>query len=87
MLNGDMTKLFYNIRSFSIPERWQSETLRTIDECGSQTSENSVLDCPLSPVGQQMTIKNFVTSDRGSLFFDSINVAYLKCLLNKVLNT
>ena len=34
-----------------------------------------------------MTIENFVSSDRGSLFFDSINVAYLKCLLNKVLNT
>ena len=34
-----------------------------------------------------MTIENFVSSDCSSLFFDSIKVAYLKCLLDKVLNT
>ena len=35
----------------------------TIEERGSKIDRNSVFDCHLSPVGQQMAIKNTVSID------------------------
>ena len=37
-------------------------------------ARNSVFDCHLSPVRQQMTIKNIVSNNFLSMFVDSINV-------------
>ena len=37
--------------------------LITIGECGSKIASNSVFDCHLSPVGRQMAIENYVSSD------------------------
>ena len=48
------------------PCRLQSKTLLTIDECGSKIARNSV--------GRQMTIKNSVSIDFWSLFYDKIDV-------------
>ena len=42
------------------PDRQQSKTLLTIDECGSNIASNSVFDCHLSPIGRQMAIENSV---------------------------
>ena len=47
----------------STPGRLQSKTLLTIDEHGSKINRNSVFYCHLSPVGQQMAIKNSVSND------------------------
>ena len=46
--------------------RRQSKTLLTIDECGSKINRNSV--------GRQMTIKNSVSIDFWSLFYNRIDV-------------
>ena len=54
------------------PGKGQSTTLLTIDELGSKSTINSVLDCHLSPVGRQMAIKNSVSNDFLSRFVDSI---------------
>ena len=48
--------------------------LIAIDERGSKTARNSVLDCHLSPVWRQMAIENSVSNDFLSTFFDIINV-------------
>ena len=48
------------------PCRRQSKTLLTIDECRSKIARNSV--------GRQMTIKNSVSIDFWSLFYDRIDV-------------
>ena len=48
------------------PCRRQSKTLLTIDECGSKIARNSVR--------RQMTIKNSVSIDFLSLFYDRIDV-------------
>ena len=46
----------------STQDRWQSKMLLTIEEHGSKITRNSVLDCHLSQVGQQMAIKNSVSN-------------------------
>ena len=43
--------------------RRQSKMLSTIDERGSKIDRNSVFDCHLSPVWQQMAIENSVSND------------------------
>ena len=43
------------------PGRWQSKTLSTIDERGSNIDRNIVFDCHLSPVRWQMAIGNSVS--------------------------
>ena len=44
------------------PDRRQSKTLLTFDQCGSKIDRNSVYDCHLSPVGRQMTIEKAVSN-------------------------
>ena len=70
------------MRFFSIPDRWQSNTLLTIDGRGSQIHRNSVFDCQLSPVGGQTAIEISVSNDLRSTFVDSINV--FDCRLSEV---
>ena len=68
--------------TISTPGRQQSKSLLTIHECGSKIavfSINSVFNCHLSPVGQQMAIKNSVSKDFWSTFVDSIDV-FNSCL-------
>ena len=48
--------------------------LQTIDKRGSKINRNSVFECHLSPVGQQMTMENSVSNDFLSTFIDSIDV-------------
>ena len=56
------------------PDRQQTKTLSTIDECGSKIDRNSVFYCHLSPMGRQMAIVNTVSIDFWSMFLDSIGV-------------
>ena len=56
------------------PDRRQLKTLLTIDERGSKIARNSVFDCHLSPVVQQMTIKNSVSNNFLFTFVNSIKV-------------
>ena len=64
------------MRHVNKPGRRQSKTLLTIDECGSKLARNSVFNCHLSPVRQQMAIENSVSvvNDFLSTFADSIYV-------------
>ena len=48
--------------------------LLTIEGHRSKIARNSVFDCHLSPVGQQMATKNSVSSNFLSTFVDSIHV-------------
>ena len=66
--------IWYFFYSTLSPDRRQSKALLTIDERGSKTARNSVLDCHLSPVWRQMAIENSVSNDFLSTFFDIINV-------------
>ena len=59
--------------------------LLTIDDLGSKFARNSVFDCHLSPIWQQMAIKNSVSNNFLSTFVDSIKLniliaAYPVCL-------
>ena len=63
--------------------RQQSKMLLTIDKCGSKIARNSVFDCHLSSVWQQMAIKTSVSKDFLSTFVDSINV--FDCSLSGVI--
>ena len=65
-------------------DRWQSKTLLTINEHGSKITRNSVFDCHLWPVGEQMGIKNSVSNNFWSLFVNSTNVFY--CRLSGVID-
>ena len=51
------------------------KTLSTIDERESKIDRNSVFDCHLSPVWQQMTMENNVSIDFLSTFLDSIGLS------------
>ena len=44
-------------------DRRQSKTLLTINEGGSKFIRNSIFDCHMSPVGQQMAMENSVSND------------------------
>ena len=48
--------------------------LSTIDGRGSKIDRNSVFDCHLSPVWQQMAIENSVSNKFLSTFLDSIGI-------------
>ena len=50
-------------RNWSTPDRRQSYTFLTIDECGSKIARNNVFDCHLSQVGRQMAIENSVSNE------------------------
>ena len=61
----------------STPGRRQSKTLLTlltINQHRLKITRNSVFDCHLCPVGQQMAIENSVSNDFSSTFVKSINV-------------
>ena len=45
------------------PGRWQSTTLLTVDERESKIAGNSVFDCHLSPIRQQMAFEYSVSND------------------------
>ena len=69
--------------NLTIPDRHQSKTLLTIDECRSKIARNSVFDCHMSPFRGQMAIKNYVSIYFLSMFVDSINIflCHLSCVL------
>ena len=68
--------------TWTTPGRRQSKTLSTIYEHGSKIDRNSVFDCQLSPVWQQMTIKNSVFNDFGSTFQSFLdNIGVFDCRL------
>ena len=48
-----------------------------------EITRNSVFDCHLSPVGRQIAIKNSVSNDFLSTFFDSIDI--FDCCLPRVI--
>ena len=50
------------------------ENAINIDKGGSKIDRNSVFDCHLSPVWQEMAIKNTVYIDFLSTFLDSIGI-------------
>ena len=58
----------------TIPDMWQSKTLLTIDEPGSDIATTSVFDCQLSPVRRLMAIENSVYNYFWSTFVDNIEV-------------
>ena len=66
-------KIFGNIIT---PDRQQSKTLLTVDECRSKIAINSAFDWHLSPVGQQTANENSVSNDFLPMFLISINVFY-----------
>ena len=53
---------------------WQSKTLSTIDERGSELATTSVFNCQLSPIGRLMTIESSVSNYFWSTFVDNIDV-------------
>ena len=56
-------------------DKRQSKTLVTIEVRGSKTAGNSVFNCHLSPVGQQMAIEYSVSNDFQSTFVDSTDAS------------
>ena len=66
-------------------DRRQSKKLLTMDKSGSKNARNSVFDCHLLPVGQQMAIKNSVSNgfDLCLLIVLTFAIAvYLVCYIN-----
>ena len=74
----------------STPDRRQSKMLRTLDEHGSFLKSLktvfliAIYRATLSPVRQQMAIKNSVSYDFLSTFVDSFNV--FNCRLSSVIS-
>ena len=56
------------------PSRRQSKMLLTINEYGTKMARNSVFDCYLSSVSQQMAIENSLSIDFLSTFVDNIDI-------------
>ena len=73
----------YSLFPMSTPDRRQSKTLLTIDECGLKIARNSVFDCHLSPIWRQMAIENYVSNDVRFMSVDSINI--FDCCLSGVM--
>ena len=61
---------------------WQSKTLFSMEERGSEIATTSVFDCHLSLVGRLMAIEKTVSNYFWSKFVDSIDVFH--CRLSEV---